>query len=135
MPDFDELLIPDASEHAILNDTLIDVSAMSDTFVYRQNTGTAWQGEPVKVPPGEYIRVLPGMKILANARPIDFGLPGGGDAVGVRKGRAFQIETKTLIGRQRKQQGLFQQAWERAGGLYILVRDRAEAVRKLNDST
>jgi len=129
--DYDELLgrEPDTrSEHAILNDVLMGVSALSDTFVYRQNTGQAWQGRPVDVPIGEYVRVRPGMKILDQARPINFGLPGAGDACGHRKGRAFQIETKTLTGRQREDQRNFERAWVQRGGIYLLVRD-AQAAR------
>lgn len=123
------------SEHAILNDTLLQVSALPNTLVYRQNTGTAWQGTPVNVPPGEYIRVRPGMKILANARPIDFGLEGAGDAIGVTNEKAFQIETKTATGRQREMQKLFQKAWEKAGGIYILARSPGDAIKQLKDST
>lgn len=132
MSDFDDLLAPDTrSEHAILNDVLTEVSALSDTFCYRQNTGTAWQGRPVNVPPGEYVKVLPGMKILAEARPIEFGLPGAGDVVGQRKGRAFQIETKTLTGRQRELQRNFEKVWVQRGGIYILARSVEDAVKGL----
>lgn len=123
------------SEHAILNETLLKVSALPHTLVYRQNTGTAWQGTPINVPPGEYIRVRPGMKILANARPIDFGLEGAGDALGVVDGRAFQIETKTATGRQREMQAKFQKAWEKSGGIYILARSPDDAVKQLKEST
>jgi hypothetical protein len=128
--DFDSLL--GRSEHAILNDTLMAVTALSDTFAYRQNTGTAWQGRPINVPPGEYFRVLPGMKILAEARPIDFGLEGAGDIVGHRRGRAVQIETKTLSGRQRTAQQKFEAAWVKRGGIYILARSASEAVNALS---
>jgi hypothetical protein len=119
------------SEHAILNDTLLAVSAMPETLIYRQNTGTAWQGTPINMTPGEYVRVQPGMKILANARPIDFGLPGAGDACGVSRGRPVQIETKTLTGRQREIQMNFERAWVRCGGIYILARDADDAVKRL----
>lgn len=132
MDEFDALLGAARSEHAILNDVLMNVSALRDTFIYRQNTGTAWQGRPVNVPPGEYIKVLPGMKILAEARPIEFGLEGAGDAVGHRRGKAFQIETKTLDGRQRDAQERFQHQWEKRGGIYLLVRSPAEAVERVS---
>lgn len=132
MNDFDDLLKDTRSEHAILNDVLIGVSALQDTFVYRQNTGTAWQGRPVNVPPGEYVRVTPGMKILAEARPISFGLEGAGDAIGHRRGRAFQIETKTAIGHQRKAQEAFERAWVQRGGIYILARTAGEAVDRIS---
>ncbi|WP_242136956.1 hypothetical protein [Sphingomonas sp. TREG-RG-20F-R18-01] len=136
--EFDDLigLLPDTrSEHAILNDVLMQCSALPRTFIYRQNTGQAWQGRPVDVPVGEYVRVTPGMKILAAARPIDFGIEGGGDAIGHRKGKAFQIETKALCGRQREAQKKFQAAWEQRGGIYILARDPRDAVNQLLSKT
>lgn len=132
MDEFDALLGAGRSEHAILNDVLMEVSALPDTFIYRQNTGTAWQGRPVRVPPGEYVKVLPGMKILAEARPIEFGIEGGGDAIGHRRGKAFQIETKTLDGRQRVAQERFERAWVKKGGIYLLVRSPAEAVERVS---
>lgn len=133
MTDFDDLLGGPAarSEHAILNDVLMAVSALDDTFIYRQNSGQAWQGRPIDVPIGEYIRMRPGMKILDAARPIDFGLPGAGDACGHRRGRALQIETKTLTGRQREAQKKFETAWVKRGGVYILARSADEAINYL----
>ena len=131
MSDFDDLLPVKRSEHAILNETLIEITGLSDSFFYRQNSGQAWQGRPVDVPIGEYVRVLPGMKILAEARPIDFGLEGAGDIVGHLGGRAVQIETKTLTGKQRKAQENFERAWVKRGGIYLLVRSAREAVEKL----
>lgn len=119
------------SEAGILARTLVSVSALPDTLIYRQNTGTAWQGTPVNRTPGEYVRVEPGMKILANARPIDFGLAGAGDAVGVSRGRPVQIETKTLSGRQREIQQNFERAWVKAGGIYILARHHDDAISAL----
>lgn len=119
------------SEKAILNDTLMAVSALPETLVYRQNTGQAWQGRPINRPVGEYVRVEHGMKILADARPVNFGLEGAGDAAGVSRGRAVQIETKTATGRQREAQILFERAWVKAGGIYILARRPDEAVARL----
>ena len=126
MSDFDALLSP-RSEHAIQNETLMRITAMSGVFAYRQNSGTAWQGQPIDVPPGEYVRVTHGMKILANARPIDFGLPGSGDIVGQRYGKAFQIEMKTTEGRQETTQKNFEREWVKRGGIYILARSASDA--------
>lgn len=122
------------SEKAILNPTLVAVSALPETMIYRQNTGQAWQGRPVNRTPGTYVLVEPGMKILAEARPIRFGLEGAGDAVGATRGRPLQIETKTLTGPQREAQKLFEQAWVKAGGLYILARSAREAVEMISTS-
>lgn len=120
------------SESGILAETLIEVSALPDTLVYRQNTGQAWQGKPVHAAVGTYIRVEPRMKILAEARPINFGLPGAGDIVGVSRGRPLQVETKTLTGPQREAQKLFERQWVRCGGLYILARSANDATKALS---
>lgn len=122
------------SEKAILNDTLMKVSALPETIVYRQNTGQAWQGRPIDIGPGEYIRVEPGMKVLGEARPINFGIEGAGDVVGATRGKPLQIETKTLTGRQREAQIIFERAWVKAGGIYILARSPEEAVEKISTS-
>jgi outer membrane lipoprotein SlyB len=119
------------SERSILAETLCKVSAMPETLIYRQNTGQAWTGRPVNAMVGSYLRVEPGMKILAQARPIDFGLAGAGDACGVSRGRAVQIEMKTLTGRQREVQQHFERAWVKAGGIYILARDADTVVNHL----
>lgn len=116
------------SEKAEMNDALMGLSALSDALVYRQNTGQAWQGKPVDAPVGEYVRVLPGMKILAEARPVHFGLEGSADIVGQRRGKALQVEMKTLTGPQRKAQIAFEAAWVKRGGIYVLARSADEAV-------
>lgn len=119
------------SEKSILNDTLIECTKLSDTLLYRQNTGQAWQGNVADVVVGEYVRVEPGMKIIRQARPISFGLPGAGDIVGQRRGKAVQIEMKTLTGPQRKLQINFELQWVKRGGVYILARSADEAVDAL----
>lgn len=119
------------SEQAELHDTLVAVSALPETLVYRQNTGQAWTGRPVDIGVGQYIRVERGMKILREARPINFGCPGAGDIVGVNRGKPLQIEMKTLSGRQQVIQQSFQRAWTKAGGIYILARSPKDAVNAL----
>lgn len=123
------------SEKSIMNDALIGITSLPQTFAYRQNTGQAWQGQPVSASPGEYIRVEPGMKILRNARPVSFGLEGAGDITGHRAGKAFQIELKTTTGRQREAQKTFEQIWVKQGGIYILARSADEAVTSLKAAT
>lgn len=110
------------SEKAVLNDVLVAASALPETLVFRQNTGMAWQGEPLHAKTGSTVTVRPGMRILMNARPINFGLVGSGDILGANRGRPLAIETKTLTGAQREAQRNFEAAWVRAGGLYILAR-------------
>lgn len=120
------------SEKAIMNEALVKASALPDTLVYRQNTGTAWQGRIIHVPAGQYIRVEYGMKVIADARPVSFGLEGAGDIVGVSKGKPIQAEIKTEIGQQREVQMHFERAWVKAGGVYILARSADELVNKIS---
>ena len=111
-----------SSEKAILNDSLVAVSALPGTMAWRNNTGTAWQGEPVRAGIGTMIRVEAGMMILRQARPITFGLPGSGDIMGLTNGRAWALEIKDQHGQQRDTQKKFQAAFELAGGFYGLSR-------------
>lgn len=126
--DFDDILggaelIDDRSEKAIQNDTLVELYRVFmplGCFFWRENTGTAWQGKKVKHDKD--------VLVLAEARPIKFGLEGIADIMGQVQGLAIAIEMKDSVGRQRKQQKLFEVAWVKAGGAYILARTVAEAV-------
>jgi hypothetical protein len=119
------------SEKSILNEALILGTAEPRTMLYRQNTGMAWQGRRVSRAPGAMLTVERGMVILQEARPIDFGVPGAGDLVGVSGGIPIQGEGKTLTGPHREAQLRFQRAWETAGGRYILFRSPEEFLSKL----
>ncbi len=123
----------DRSEKAILNDTLIALSNEfhPDGMFWRNNTGTAWQGEEVRAGVGQTFRVEQGMKILRNARIITFGLPGSSDILGVLNGRFVAPEVKTRTGKQRELQINFERAFRRAGGLYLLARSPEEALEGL----
>lgn len=114
----------DRSEKAIQNDALVElwrVFMPLGCFWWRENTGTAWQGKKVKHDKD--------VLVLAEARPIKFGLEGIADIMGQVRGLAIAIEMKDSVGRQRKQQKLFEQAWVKAGGVYILARTVPEAIR------
>jgi hypothetical protein len=132
MNDFDDLLTLNRSEHAEQNDGLMRISAIPGVMCYRQNTGTAWQGKDVTPPVGEYVRITPGMKVLAASRPIDFGISGGGDIVGHKRGKAFQAEMKTTHGAHKKHQQAFGRVWTERGGVYILARSAAELEDKVS---
>lgn len=119
------------SEKAILNDTLVAVSAMPETLVYRNNTGQAWQGRKLDTFPGQWIEVKQDMVVLEDARPIRFGLNGSGDIMGASRGKPLAIEVKDETGRQTTDQVNFSRAWRNAGGLYLLVRSPVEAVNQL----
>lgn len=55
------------------------------------------------------------------------GNPGGGDYIGVARGRYVEVEFKTHSGRQSKDQVAHQALVERAGGIYAVVRSETEA--------
>lgn len=116
------------SEHAIQNETLVAVTAEPDVMAWRENSAFAWAGRDVKAPVGKMVRIQPGWKILADARPIRAGVPGIGDIMGTGRGRAFALEVKDDEGTQEVSQVRFQQAFERAGGAYAVVRSADEAV-------
>lgn len=119
------------SEKAILNETLVALSALPKTMVWRNNTGLAWQGVELRARVGSTIRVTEGMVILEDARPVKFGLPGSSDILGAHCGRPIAVECKTSTGRQSTQQQRFEKAWTAAGGIYILNRSAEEAVLTL----
>ena len=122
------------SEKAIQNDTLIALSALPETMVWRNNTGLAWQGIEIKARVGSTIRVTEGMVILKDARPVKFGLLGSADILGVHRGVAVAVEVKTATGRQSEQQRHFERAWTAAGAAYVLARSPEEAVRAVRHS-
>lgn len=110
------------SEKAILNASLIAVTAIEQTMAWRNNTGMGWQGERRNVGVGQMLRIERGMVVLVDARPIRFGLHGSPDILGLTRGIAFGLETKTRSGRQSDEQRAFARAFAAAGGRYELVR-------------
>jgi len=121
------------SEKSILNETLVDVSALPGALVWRNNTGQAWQGVQREARIGQFVKVEPGMVILENARPINFGLKGSGDIIGAIQQHPLAVETKTETGRQSEGQTRFQRAWERVGGIYVLARSPQDAVAQIKE--
>lgn len=115
------------SERRILAETLIELSAMPETLVFRNNTGQAWQGRRVEGRVGSLVRIEPRMVILRDGRPVRFGLEGSADIIGVTRGHALAVENKTETGKQREAQIMFERAWVRAGGIYVLARDSSSA--------
>lgn len=68
------------------------------------------------------------MAALAGDRYVASALPGTADILGTIRGMPVAIECKTPTDRQRKQQKLFEAAWRRAGGTYILARSMDQAL-------
>lgn len=121
------------SEKAILNDSLVALSAERDACVWRNNTGMAWQGEEERHRPGARIVVTKDMVILRNGRRVRFGIPGSSDIIGTIRGLPLAAEIKREIGgAQSDQQVLFQRAWEKAGGFYVLARSPEELLHAIH---
>ena len=90
------------NESQVLRDCLAWLSAQPDTFCFRNNTGFA--RDPI------------------SGRAVRFGVPGAADILACVRGRAVAVETKSTRGKQQPEQVVFQRAWERGGGLYVLAR-------------
>jgi len=123
------------SEKAILNETLVALSAMPNTMVWRNNSGMAWQGRERTVRPGQTVVVTQGMVVLEDARPVKFGLVGSGDIMGASHRRPLAVEVKDEAGRQSEAQINFERAWRKVGGIYILARSSEEACQRLSEET
>jgi hypothetical protein len=119
---------PMKSEKAIQNECLVEVTGLPDVMAWRENSGLAWIGKEYKARIGAMVHVTADMKILTNARPLRAGVPGIADIMGVAQGSGFALEVKDEEGRQEPSQVLFQRAFERAGGVYGIVRSKDEAV-------
>lgn len=116
------------SEQAVLHETLVAVTALAGVMAWRNNTGMAWQGARLRLPPGAMVKIERGMVVLREARPISFGVEGSPDIIGVRDGRGFGLELKAARGRLEESQPKFRRAWEAAGGLYGVPRSVEEAL-------
>jgi hypothetical protein len=75
-----------------------------------------------------------GLFFTHTGRRVRASMPGAADIIAVHQGRALAVECKTATGRQLPAQRNFQAAWERAGGVYIIVRSAADVLDAL-DST
>lgn len=74
------------SEKTILSRLELLASSLGH-LLFRQNTGSAWTGKPIKLPSGDML--------LKNPRPISFGFKGMGDLIG---GTQVKI-TPDMVGR------------------------------------
>lgn len=103
-------------ETYVLREVLLAVSQMPGVFVWRNNVGQA--------------------KDIGTGQHVRFGgPPGTADIIGSARGRALAVEVKTDVGRQSQEQRIFEAAWTRAGGLYVLARCAADAVNAIEDAT
>lgn len=99
------------AETDIMRSVLVAVSALPGALFWRQNTGV--------------------FKSLSGRETVRCGIPGMADLGGVYYGRAVQIEVKTPIGRLSSDQKRWKDAVERAGGIFVLARNPADALETL----
>ena len=99
------------SETPITQDVLVAITALPGAMFYRQNSG---------------------LFFTVTGRRVRAAVPGAPDITGCYRGRAVAIETKRAKGgEQRKTQKNFQAVWEKAGGIYVIVRSAIEALAAL----
>lgn len=99
-------------ETPIMQDVLVAITALPGAMFYRQNSGL--------------------FLTLDGRRPVRASVKGASDIIGAYRGRAVAIETKRAKGGTlRKSQEDFQAAWERAGGVYLVVRSVDETLAGL----
>jgi hypothetical protein len=107
----------------LVRSILLKVSPLG--LAWENRTGQGWSGKLVgKMPNGRVV--------LADARPIRFGLPGSTDILCTIKGRSVVIEAKTGTGRLQENQKDFAAAAVAAGALHIVARsvdDVTDALR------
>lgn len=93
--------------------------------IWRANVGTGVPYSVVTAAMGQLRAGNPAAahRILASARPIQFGVPGQADLTGiVRGGLRLEVEVKSDSGRQTEDQRNYQSMIERLGGRYLLAR-------------
>jgi hypothetical protein len=100
-----------AETDEITTPVLIAITAFPGCMAWRQNTGTYRTMDGKRV-----------VKVSAN---------GVADIMGVYWGKAIAVETKTANGTLRVSQKRFRNAFEAAGGVYIVARSPEEAIAKL----
>lgn len=111
----------------LVKEALVELSR-NGHFCWNNESGTGWVGKLMG-------RNKAGQTVLSNARPVAFGLPGSADILGVLiSGHALAAEAKTGTGRQQKNQGNFQTAWEKRGGIYVLFRSVDQLIEDINNA-
>ncbi len=123
-------------ESNVLKETML-VGSKAGLTLFRNNTGTAWQGD--------YSRTHSGSVLLRNPRVVHFGLcVGSSDIIGWRPLVITQemvgttvaqftgIETKYGRRTTTEAQDNFLSQLDKAGGLAMLVRDASEVLQKIN---
>jgi hypothetical protein len=101
-------------ESYVKSKILMDLGAHPDLMLFNNPTGTFF---------------------TANGTAIRINRPGAADVIGIWRrpwgGQAIAIEVKTETGRQSPDQKIWQSAWERAGGIYVLARSTEDVLKKI----
>ena len=131
------------SEHEIQQRILLACGS-GTARLWRNNVGTGWAGQAVKVTPGNIRAVAaalrPGDVIVRQGRPLHAGLcVGSSDLIGYRQvdgvAQFVALEVKSATGRPTKEQSQFIDHINGAGGVAGIVRSVADAQTMLNIPT
>lgn len=129
------------SEH-ITQQQILLAHGSGTTRLWRNNVGTGWAGQATKVTPGNLRAVSqalrPGDVVIRQGRPLHAGLcVGSSDLIGYRQvdgvAQFVALEVKSATGRPTKEQTLFIDHIQAAGGLAGIARsvDDAAAILRL----
>lgn len=111
--------IPESSVQAAIRDYLV----MRGAVVIRLNSGV------MPTPDGARQFAANSWHAPGHARETR----GGADIIAMYRGAAFAIEVKRPGGRQSPEQRAFQDAWEQAGGWYILASSLDDVMREVGE--
>ena len=92
--------------------SIIDYLTIKKVFFWRQNSGAV---------------------VTESKRFIRMGITGAPDIFIVKNGQIIGLEIKTLKGRQNENQKNFQEMFEKAGGIYYLVRSLDDVIKVIHN--
>lgn len=107
----------------LVNDILVELSNLG-ALAWSNQTGQGWAGKHIG-------RNKLGQTVIANARPVRFGLPGSTDILACIKARMVVVEVKTGTGRLQQNQKDFRTAAAKAGALHIEARSVDDVLNTL----
>ena len=121
------------NESDILKKVMLSLGTKHWIKLWRNNTGSAWQGQRYNLKRGLKLTTTSGKSfitetgdiLLRHAHPVKFGLIGSGDIAGIiyPNGKTIYIETKYGKYKQTTYQKNFEKMIKAMGGIYIVVKD------------
>jgi hypothetical protein len=99
------------AETSVMREILCAISALPGALFWRRNVGVFRQ--------------------LKGAGIVRAGIPGQADLAGIYRGRAIEVEVKTVRGGLSEDQRRWKMAVEKAGGLFIVARTPADVLDTL----